>query len=56
MHTYYINLLKTDISVFKHHLKINNDIECEEDIVYKEKLDKPINNTNGGFHDGQIYC
>lgn len=42
----YINLLKTDIAVFKHHLKINDDIECEEDIVYKEKLDKPINNTN----------
>ena len=42
----YINLLKTDISVFKHHLKINNDVECEEDIVYKEQLDKPINNTN----------
>ena len=42
----YINLLKTDIAVFKHHLKINDDIESEEDIVYKEKLDKPINNTN----------
>ena len=44
--TNYINLLKTDIAVFKHHLKINNDIECEEDIKYKEQLDKPINNTN----------
>lgn len=42
----YINLLKTDISVFKHHLKINNNIENEEDIIYKDKLDKPINNTN----------
>ncbi|OSA95782.1 UNVERIFIED_ORG: hypothetical protein B2H93_05000, partial [Clostridium botulinum] len=42
----YINLLKTDISVFKHHLKINNDVENEEDIIYKEKLDKPINNSN----------
>lgn len=42
----YINLLKTDIAVFKHHLKINDDIESEEDIEYKEQLDKPINNTN----------
>lgn len=42
----YINLLKTDIAVFKHHLKINDNIECEEDIEYKEQLDKPINNTN----------
>lgn len=42
----YINLLKTDISVFKHHLKLNLDIEDEEDIIYKEKLDKPINNSN----------
>lgn len=42
----YINLLKTDIAVFKHHLKINNDIESEEDIEYKEQLDRPINNTN----------
>ena len=42
----YINLLKTDISVFKHHLKINNNIESEEDIEYKEQLDRPINNTN----------
>ena len=44
--TDYINLLKTDIAVFKHHLKINSDVECEEDIVYKEQLDRPINNTN----------
>ena len=42
----YINLLKTDISVFKHHLKINDNIESEEDIEYKEQLDRPINNTN----------
>ena len=42
----YINLLKTDISVFKYHLKINDDIENEEDITYKEKLEKSINNTN----------
>lgn len=42
----YINLLKTDISVFKHHLKINDNIEEKDDIEYKEQLDKPINNTN----------
>jgi hypothetical protein len=42
----YINLLKTDIAIFKHHLKINENLENEEDIIYKEKLDKTISNTN----------
>ena len=32
--------------MFKHHLKINDNIESEEDIEYKEQLDRPINNTN----------
>lgn len=42
----YINLLKTDTSVFKNHLKLNVEIDDENDITYKEELEEPINNTN----------
>jgi hypothetical protein len=42
----YINLLKSDTSVFKYHLGLNSDIIDEDDIFYKEELRKPINNTN----------
>lgn len=44
--TDYINLLKTDTAVFKNHLKLNNGIEDEDDIIYKEELEEPITNTN----------
>lgn len=42
----YINLLKTDVSVFKHHLGINAKAENIDDIEKKEKLNTNICSTN----------
>lgn len=42
----YINLLKTDIAVFKYHLGINADIENEEEIEQKNELPYYIDSSN----------
>lgn len=42
----YINLLKTDIAVFKYHLGINTDIEDEEEIEQKNELPYYIDSSN----------
>lgn len=42
----YINLLKTDIAVFKYHLGINSEIEYEEDFEQKTELPYNIDSSN----------
>ena len=42
----YINLLKTDIAVFKYHLGINSEVECEEDLEQKAELPYNIDSSN----------
>ena len=42
----YINLLKTDIAVFKYHLGINSDIESEEELEQKNELPYYIDSSN----------
>lgn len=42
----YINLLKSDIAVFKYHLGINSNVEAIEEIEEKTELSSNIDSTN----------